>query len=229
MCKLKRALFLDRDGVINKDFGHVHQLRDFEFMDGIFALCHSFQAAGYLIVVVTNQAGIARDMYSEHDFQQLSEWMLRRFAVNGVFISAVYFCPHHPGFGAARIQCGCRKPEPGMILRARTDLDLDLGNSILIGDHESDVRAAHAAGVKTTVLLRAPMLPKSPRRPPTLPGTLITPTAFLGISARSMLRAARIPTSIRAKGMMKADSLPLAMDPRSSGHVVCDNHDSLLD
>lgn len=162
MCKLKRALFLDRDGVINKDFGHVHQLRDFEFMDGIFALCHSFQAAGYLIVVVTNQAGIARDMYSEHDFHQLSEWMLSRFAVNGVFISAVYFCPHHPGFGAAKIKCSCRKPEPGMILRARTDLDLDLGNSILIGDHESDVRAAHAAGIKTTVLLRTPMAAQVP-------------------------------------------------------------------
>ncbi|MEK8090141.1 D-glycero-beta-D-manno-heptose 1,7-bisphosphate 7-phosphatase [Thermithiobacillus plumbiphilus] len=162
MCELKRALFLDRDGVINKDFGHVHQLRDFEFVDGIFSLCQSFQAAGYLIVVVTNQAGIARGMYSEHDFHQLSEWMLSRFADKGVFISAVYFCPHHPSFGTSATQCTCRKPEPGMILRARTDLDLDLGNSILIGDHESDVRAAHAAGVETTVLLRAPMTAQVP-------------------------------------------------------------------
>ena len=162
MRKLKRALFLDRDGVINKDLGHVHQPRDFEFVDGIFALCHAFQAAGYLIVVVTNQAGIARGMYSEHDFHQLSKWMASRFADKGVFISAVYFCPHHPSIGTSATQCTCRKPEPGMILRAQADFNLDLSNSILIGDHESDISAARAAGVATTVLLRAPMAAQTP-------------------------------------------------------------------
>jgi D-glycero-D-manno-heptose 1,7-bisphosphate phosphatase len=152
---VKRALFLDRDGVINEDRHHVHRIEDFHFIDGIFDLCRAATDAGLAIIVVTNQAGIARGLYTEQQFQALTDWMNARFAEQGVRIDQVYYCPHHPvhGTGLFKRDCHCRKPGPGMILRARDDHGICLRNSILIGDKQSDIVAAKTAGVGTSVLI----------------------------------------------------------------------------
>lgn len=151
----KKALFLDRDGVINIDHGYVHKQEDFEFVNGIFELCQAFQQDGYLIFVITNQAGIGREFYTESDFQILSDWMVKQFEQSGVTINHVYYCPHHPTEAKGHFlkECNCRKPMPGMILRAKDEWDLDLTHSVFIGDKMSDMQAALNAGVGRKVLL----------------------------------------------------------------------------
>ncbi len=143
------ALFLDRDGVINVDRHYVHRALDFEFVPGIFELCLAARDLGHRIVVVTNQAGIGRGYYSEADFQALTAWMVGSFHEHGVEIAGVYHCPFHPtaGIGEYRRESFDRKPNPGMLLRARDELDLDLARSVLIGDHDTDIAAGAAAGV----------------------------------------------------------------------------------
>jgi D-glycero-D-manno-heptose 1,7-bisphosphate phosphatase len=149
------ALFLDRDGVINADFGYVHRVDQIVFLEGIFDLCRAARVQGYAIVVITNQAGIGRGLYSEADFQTLMAWMTGAFSREGAPVDGVYHCPHHPehGLGAYRVHCACRKPEPGMLLEAQRDLSLDLARSILIGDKMHDIEAARRAGVGRRVLL----------------------------------------------------------------------------
>lgn len=144
-----RALFLDRDGVINVDHGYVHRPEDTEWVSGIFDLCATARDLDYALVVVTNQAGIARGYYSEEQFQQYSDWLRSQFEQRGTPLLAIYYCPHHPteGVGEYRRACRCRKPEPGMIERARDELQLDLAASALIGDQPSDIVAARTAGV----------------------------------------------------------------------------------
>lgn len=151
----RKALFLDRDGVINVDRGYVHRSEDFHFREGIFELCRAAQRLDYLLLVVTNQAGIARGYYTEADFAELTEWMVRKFAEEQVHISRVYYCPYHPveGVGAYKYDSPDRKPKPGMLLRAGEDFDLDLASSVLIGDKLTDLHAAQAAGVGTRILL----------------------------------------------------------------------------
>jgi D-glycero-D-manno-heptose 1,7-bisphosphate phosphatase len=139
-----KALFLDRDGVVNVEKHYVHKRRDFEFMEGIIPLCARFQTAGFWIVIVTNQSGIAQGLYPESAYLRLNEWMLEEFACHGVAISGTYHCPHHPEFSG---NCDCRKPKPGMILRARDELDLDLTKSVLLGDKERDLEAGRRAGI----------------------------------------------------------------------------------
>ena len=153
--RVRPALLLDRDGVINVEKHYVHRIQDVEFIDGIFDLCRGAAASGMVIVVVTNQAGIGRGIYTEDQFLELTHWMREQFLKRGVTIDAVYFCPHHPehGIGAYRRECYDRKPNPGRILRARDDLALDLGRSVFIGDKNSDIAAARAAGVGQVVLL----------------------------------------------------------------------------
>jgi D-glycero-D-manno-heptose 1,7-bisphosphate phosphatase len=155
---MMRALLLDRDGVINVDHGYVHTEKQFDYVPGIFDLARAAHCAGFLIVVVTNQAGIGRGYYGEADFHRLTEWMRARFAAEGAPIARVYFCPHHPEAGIARYRLDCfdRKPNPGMILRARTDLGLDLAASAMVGDKESDMEAGRRAGVGTLVLVGDP-------------------------------------------------------------------------
>jgi D-glycero-D-manno-heptose 1,7-bisphosphate phosphatase len=152
-----KALFLDRDGVINVETQYVHTREAFRFQDGIFELCRAAQSLGYLIVVVTNQAGIARGFYTESEFLDLTDWMVNEFARETITIAHVYYCPYHPihGIGGYRQDSPDRKPNPGMLLRARADLDLELASSILIGDSLSDIHAGEAAGVGTTILLRS--------------------------------------------------------------------------
>ena len=151
----KRALFLDRDGVINVDFGYVHTPDNFEFIEGIFELVLAANRAGYLVIIVTNQAGISRGYYTIDTFNDLTEWMKNQFAEKGAQIDEVYFCPHHPemGFNEYQRHCDCRKPAPGMIRKAELEHSIDLENSLLIGDSPSDIQSAEAAGIKTAILI----------------------------------------------------------------------------
>ncbi|MGN6707391.1 MAG: D-glycero-alpha-D-manno-heptose-1,7-bisphosphate 7-phosphatase [Rhodanobacter sp.] len=152
----RRALFLDRDGVINVDHGYVCTPERTEFIDGIFRLCLAAKQADRLLVVITNQAGIGRGYYSEQQFLDYMGWMRAVFAQHGTPLDAVYYCPHHPteGIGDYRRKCDCRKPAPGMLLRAQRDLNLDLARSTLVGDKESDVAAGHAAGVGCCIRIK---------------------------------------------------------------------------
>jgi D-glycero-D-manno-heptose 1,7-bisphosphate phosphatase len=150
-----KALFLDRDGVINVDKHYVWRIEDFEFLPGIFELCRTGQALGFIPIVATNQAGIGRGYYTEQDFLTLTEWMLGEFRARGIGIGCVYHCPYHPteGIGEFRRDSPDRKPNPGMILRAKDDLGLDLSQSVLVGDKDSDIDAGRAAGVGSNIKL----------------------------------------------------------------------------
>jgi D-glycero-D-manno-heptose 1,7-bisphosphate phosphatase len=143
------ALFLDRDGVINVEKNYVYRIEDFEFVEGIFELCERAQSLGFRLIVITNQAGIGRGYYTEADFQRLTAWMLGAFRRRGIEITWVYHCPCHPteGMGEYRRESFDRKPNPGMILQAQRDFDLDLGHSVLIGDKDSDLAAGRSGGV----------------------------------------------------------------------------------
>ncbi len=152
---LSRALLLDRDGVINVDHAYVHRIEQFEFVPGIFELVRSARALGRRVVVVTNQAGIGRGLYSEEDFASLTTWMCGVFEQAGAAIDRVYHCPSHPtaGIGKYRVDSPMRKPGPGMLLAARDELGLDLPRSTLLGDKLSDMQAGLAAGVGQLLLL----------------------------------------------------------------------------
>ncbi|MCF2859026.1 D-glycero-beta-D-manno-heptose 1,7-bisphosphate 7-phosphatase [Pseudoalteromonas sp. SMS1] len=152
-----KAVFLDRDGVINHDHAYVHTIDEFDFIDGVFEACQRFCQEGYKIIVVTNQSGIGRGYYDEQQFNLLSEWMCQQFAMHQVEVSGVYFCPHHPKKALPEYlqRCDCRKPEPGMLLRAMQEHDIDPAQSIMVGDKLSDMGAAKAAGVTTKILVRS--------------------------------------------------------------------------
>lgn len=151
-----KALILDRDGVVNIDKDYVHRIEDFEFIDGVFDLCRMAVEQGYLIIVITNQSGIGRGYYTEADFHALNDWMKGQFAGEGVAISQVYYCPYHPVHGVGKYKADSydRKPNPGMILQAARDFDLDLSDCILVGDRESDMKAAQTAGIGHKVMYR---------------------------------------------------------------------------
>ncbi len=149
------AAFLDRDGVINIDHGYVVRHEEFTWVPGVLEASAQLHRAGFALVVVTNQSGIGRGLYSEADFMALTTWMRAQFAAAGAPLAGVYFCPHHPtdAVGAFRVACECRKPAPGMLLAAERELGLDLSRSVLFGDKPSDLQAASAAGVRHRVLL----------------------------------------------------------------------------
>jgi D-glycero-D-manno-heptose 1,7-bisphosphate phosphatase len=141
---MNKALFLDRDGVINKEKNYLYKIEDFEFLDGVFDTCRYFQEKGYIIIIITNQAGIARKKYTEKDYQLLTTWMINEFQKENIKISKIYHCPHHPDFTG---ECECRKPKPKMILDAMMDFNIDLYQSILVGDKNSDIEAGIKAGI----------------------------------------------------------------------------------
>lgn len=150
----RRALFLDRDGIINIDHGYVHRPEQVEFVPGIFALARLAVARGMLLVVVTNQSGIGRGLYTEADFHALMRWMGERFAQEGAPLHAVEFCPDHPrhGIGLYRRENPRRKPGPGMLLDAAAAHGIALGASMMLGDKAGDMAAALAAGIGTRIL-----------------------------------------------------------------------------
>ena len=149
-----RALFLDRDGVININHGYVNRLEDFNFIEGIFDVARAAATQHFQLVVITNQAGIARGYYSEQQFQELTQWMCDQFLLQGAAIAKVYYSPFHPkeGIGKYKKDDLSRKPHPGMILQAQRELNLDLECSILIGDKASDIQAGISAGVGCNLL-----------------------------------------------------------------------------
>lgn len=144
------AAFLDRDGVLNRDTGYVYRAEDFVWLDGAKLTVKRLNDAGYLVVVITNQAGVARGLYSEDDVARLHRWINEELRRDGAHIDAFYYCPHHPtaGNGVYRRSCDCRKPSPGMVLRAMREWPVDPAASFFIGDKEIDMQAAEAAGIR---------------------------------------------------------------------------------
>ncbi len=155
--QLAKAVFLDRDGVINVDHGYVSLPERFEFAEGVFEACKLLQAQGFKLLVITNQSGIARGYYSLEQFSKLTEWMCQQFAAHGVHINEVYHCPHHPTTGIPQYvqDCNCRKPAPGMLLKAIAEHGIDPEQSIMVGDKLSDMQAATAANLGYKVLVRS--------------------------------------------------------------------------
>ncbi len=146
----KKVIFLDRDGVINKEVGYLHKIEDFEFIKGVFDACLYFQSLSYRIIIVTNQSGIERGYYSKDDFHIVNNWMLGQFKIRRIDILDVFFCPHGP-----ESNCNCRKPKPGMLNQANDKYNIDMKNSWMIGDKEADITSANAAGIQNTVLVKS--------------------------------------------------------------------------
>ncbi|WP_416182659.1 D-glycero-alpha-D-manno-heptose-1,7-bisphosphate 7-phosphatase [Helicobacter anatolicus] len=145
-----KAVFFDRDGVVNKDFGYVYKQEDFIFLEGIFEVLEFFKKRGYLLILVTNQSGIGMGYYTIEDFKELSQYMQKEIKKRLRFnFDGIYFCPH-----TAQEECLCRKPNPGMIQKAIKDFKINVSESILIGDRVRDIEAAHHAGIKYKILLQ---------------------------------------------------------------------------
>ncbi|HEX2956591.1 MAG TPA: HAD family hydrolase [Chitinispirillaceae bacterium] len=137
---MNKALFLDRDGIINEDTKYLHKAEDVVFIDGIFDLCSKAQQKGYILIVVTNQAGIARGYFTEEDVLTLHEWMKKQFAEKGIQISGFYYSPYHPSGVIERYKkdSDCRKPKPGLFIQAARDHNIDINQSLMVGDKQSD-------------------------------------------------------------------------------------------
>ena len=149
-----KALFLDRDGVINVDYGYVHSVEKLKFVAGIFELCKVAQRLNYKIIIVTNQSGIARGYYTERTFISFMKEIKSMFADLSININGFYFCPHHPNVGNSyyKKDCFCRKPQPGMLLKAISEHCLDPNLCALVGDHPTDMSAGILAKVKKLFL-----------------------------------------------------------------------------
>ena len=147
---MNRAVFFDRDGVLNEEVGYLWQAENFRWIDGAREAVKFCNEHGFLTVVVTNQGGIARGLYTGADVDALHGFVQRELAQIGAHIDAFYYCPHHPEGVVEEfsVVCSCRKPKPGLILRACRELDIDPAQSILFGDSERDIQAAHAAGLR---------------------------------------------------------------------------------
>lgn len=152
------AAFLDRDGVLNEDRGYVHRWEDFAFLPGVIDALRRLQQKGYLLVVITNQSAVARGLCAEADVLALHERMCAFLREQGIELAGIYYCPHHPQGSVSdyAIVCSCRKPEPGMILRAAREHGIDLSRSLLVGDKLSDLEAGRAAGIPSLYLVVLP-------------------------------------------------------------------------
>lgn len=151
----RKALFLDKDGVINVDHGYVCTPERTDFIKGVFELCSMSTRLGFMNVVVTNQAGIGRGYYTEAEFLGYMDWVRGEFRKRGAQLDAVYYCPHHPvhGLGRYLADCDCRKPRPGMLLAAQRELGLAIAECVLVGDKPADIQAGEAAGVRDCILV----------------------------------------------------------------------------
>lgn len=152
--KMRKAVFLDRDGTINVDRGYLYRIEDFTYIDGAAEALRMLAGLGYLLVVVTNQSGIARGYYTEEDFDRLNRWMLRDLADKGIPVAKTYFCPHHPMGKVAgyRMECGCRKPGTGMFWQAQREWGIDMERSFAVGDRLRDLSVCRECGVQGILL-----------------------------------------------------------------------------
>jgi D-glycero-D-manno-heptose 1,7-bisphosphate phosphatase len=162
---LKKAIFLDRDGVINSEKNYVHRIEDFSFIPGAIPALKLLQDMDFCLVIITNQAGIARGYYTESDFLKLMDFVSLQLEDHGINILATYHCPHHPlgEIPELSINCLCRKPQPGMLLKAISDFQIDISQSVVIGDKCSDIEAGRAAGIGKAIIVRSghPLTAKS--------------------------------------------------------------------
>lgn len=154
----QKAIFLDRDGTINKYVGFLRKEEEFELLPGVAEAIKKINKSGYLAVVVTNQPVIARGEVTYSQLENIHNKMETLLGKEGVYLDGIYFCPHHPHSGyegevkELKIDCDCRKPKPGMLLKAAEDLNIDLSQSYMVGDSESDIKAGKAAGCNTVLL-----------------------------------------------------------------------------
>ena len=148
-----RAIFFDRDGVLNEEVGYLWEVERFKWIDGAREAIKFCNECGFVTVVVTNQSGIARGMYTSREVENLHAFMQRSLSEVGAHIDAFYYCPHHPEGSVAEfsIVCDCRKPKPGLIQKACSELDIDPAQSILFGDSKRDLDAAQAAGLRAGI------------------------------------------------------------------------------
>lgn len=152
---MNKAVFLDRDGTLNIDHGYVHTIDDFEFVEDSIEALRKLKQMGYLLVLVTNQSGIARGYFTEDQFLQLTEWMDWSLAEQGVDLDGIYYCPHHiDGKGEYRQDCDCRKPKGGMLKDAIKALKIDPTKSVMIGDKVEDLMAGKSVDIGTNILVR---------------------------------------------------------------------------
>jgi D-glycero-D-manno-heptose 1,7-bisphosphate phosphatase len=151
----KQAVFLDRDGTVAEEVGYVNHVSRVRLLPGSAGALRRIRSAGFLAVVVTNQAGVARDYFEESLVGQVHRRLEELLRAEGASLDAIYYCPHHPREGAPpyRRECDCRKPRPGMLLRAARELDIDLSRSYMVGDGIVDVGAGRAAGATTILVL----------------------------------------------------------------------------
>jgi len=149
------AVFLDRDGTINAEKNYLHKIAEFEFIPGAPEAIKRLKDAGFLVIVVSNQAGVARGYFDEEAVRTLHRHIQSELAGYGTSIDAFYFCPHHPeeGVGPFRVSCDCRKGEPGMLLQAAEDYNIDLGKSFMVGDKLADIEAGKRAGCQSLLVL----------------------------------------------------------------------------
>lgn len=154
----QKAVFLDRDGTINKYVGFLRNIDDFELIDGVADAIKNINASGYLAIVITNQPVIARGEVSFEELEQIHNKMETLLGAEGAYLDAIYFCPHHPHKGyegeilELKFDCDCRKPKPGMLIKAAEDFNIDLSQSWMVGDGENDIKAGIAAGCHTALI-----------------------------------------------------------------------------
>ncbi len=150
---MKRAVFLDRDGTINVEKEYLYRAEDFEFIPGVPEAVRALNDSGVMVVVVTNQSGIARGYYTEDDVENLHRHIAGELKKQGAHIDAWLYCPHHPsGRGSYALPCDCRKPLPGMLREAALRYNIDLEQSVMIGDKHADIEAGLAAGCRTILV-----------------------------------------------------------------------------
>ncbi len=152
---LRRAVFLDRDGTVAEEVGYVNHVSRVRLLSGSAGAIRRLSGAGFLAVVVTNQSGVARDYFEEDLVRSANARLRELLQAEGAVVDAIYYCPHHPREGAPpyRLDCDCRKPRPGMLLRAAREHGIDLPRSYMIGDGVVDVAAGRAAGVTSILVL----------------------------------------------------------------------------
>lgn len=150
MANNKKAIFLDRDGVINKEVNYLSNPKNFEFIKGSIKALKLLKRKGFLLIVITNQAGIARGYFTEENLNKIHQKMVSILEKSSVVLDDIYYCPHHPDFTGP---CDCRKPQPGMILKAQKKYNIDLENSFMVGDTLRDIETGLTAKCKTVLVL----------------------------------------------------------------------------